>query len=92
MDLTIIACVVLTLGLGYWVLAPAPAAEGPSEREVRRQALQERKKAVYDNLKDLHFEHLAGKLSETDFQRTRRMLEGEAAGVVEELDLLQKPS
>lgn len=85
--LTILACAVLTLALFYWVFAPGPAPAGLSEREVRRQALEERKKAVYENLKDLHFEHLAGKLSDLDFDRTRRMLEGEAAGVVAELDL-----
>ncbi len=88
MALIVAACVVLTGALAWWVFGEAPPPETLSEREVTRQALVERKKAVYDNLKDLHFEHLAGKLSEADFQRSRQMLETEAASVVAALDHL----
>jgi hypothetical protein len=82
MVLTVIACAVLTAAAGYWVFSARPESTVGSEREAQRQALEERKKAVYDNLKDLHFEHLAGKLNDADFERTRAMLEQEAAGVV----------
>ncbi|MGH9481271.1 MAG: hypothetical protein ACRD1L_04180 [Terriglobales bacterium] len=82
--LTAAACLVLTAALFAWVFSAKPEACA-SVAAVRRQALEERKKAVYENLKDLHFEHLAGKLSEADYERTRLMLEEEAAGVVASL-------
>ena len=88
MILIVVTCALLTLALGYWIFAPAPPVEAMNDRELQRQALQERKKAIYDNLRDLHFEHLAGKLSDPDFQRSRQMLETEAATVVSSLDRL----
>jgi len=85
MALIATACALLTVALFWWVFTAAPEGPGGDAAEARRQALEERKKAVYENLKDLHFEHLAGKLSDADYQRTRQMLEQEAAGVVAEL-------
>lgn len=85
MTLIALACGLLTLALFGYVFTAQPETASLSPRAVQRQALEERKKAVYDNLKDLHFEHLAGKLSDADFQRTRSMLEQEVARVVEEL-------
>jgi hypothetical protein len=81
-------CLILTLALGYWVFTARPEASATGPRQIRQQALEERKQAVYENLKDLHFEHLAGKLSDADFQRTRAMLEQEAAGVIAALEQL----
>jgi hypothetical protein len=84
----LIACLILTAALAWWVFSATAPATVLSEREVKRQALQERKKSVYDNLRDLHFEHLAGKLTDSDYERTRRMLEGEVAGVSQALEQL----
>lgn len=84
----LVACLILTAALAWWVFSAAAPAAVLSEREVKRQALQERKKSVYDNLRDLHFEHLAGKLTDADYERTRRMLEGEVAGVSHALEQL----
>lgn len=78
--LTAVACIVLTAALFAWVFSAKPEAPD-SAAAVRRQALEERKHAVFENLKDLHFEHLAGKLSDPDYQRARQMLEDEAARV-----------
>ncbi|MGN6593649.1 MAG: hypothetical protein ACTHJX_12205 [Terriglobales bacterium] len=89
MPLIAAACFILTVALGYWIFSAAPEPPPYSPLEVRRQALAERKKAVYENLKDLHFEHLAGKLSAADFDRTRTMLETEAAAVVAELQAVE---
>jgi len=86
MLLTAAACGTLAVAIFYWVFTAAPAPAEASAGEVRRQALNERKSAVYENLKDLHFEHLAGKLSEADYERTRAMLEAEAARVVAALE------
>lgn len=88
MALVTIACAVLSLALFWWVFTAVPDDAGLDARGIQEQALLERKKAVYDNLKDLHFEHLAGKLSDTDFERTRLMLEREAAAVIHSLDHL----
>jgi hypothetical protein len=89
MPLIAAACFILTVALGYWIFSAAPEPPPYSPLELRRQALAGRKKAVYENLKDLHFEHLAGKLSAADFDRTRAMLEAEAAAVVAELQAVE---
>ncbi len=81
-----IAALLLTLAVGYWVFTASPEPEDDSPHQARMRALAERKQAAYDNLKDLHFEHLAGKLSETDYQASRRLLETEAAQAVKDLE------
>ncbi len=56
--------------------------------KTRVDSLRERKDAIYDNLRDLNFEHLAGKYPEDDYAEQRRILEDEAATVLTELDRL----
>lgn len=51
--------------------------------------LEERKATVYENLRDLQFEHRMGKLSETDYQNTKRDLQKELAGILAEVDRLK---
>jgi hypothetical protein len=58
----------------------------------RRAYLEERKEAVYENLRDLNFEHRAGKLSDQDFESQRAALESEAAGILAELSTLESAS
>ena len=48
--------------------------------------LDERKAAIYDNLRDLQFEYRVGKLSEEDYQLTKKDLQKELAGVMAEVD------
>ncbi|GAC1360396.1 MAG: hypothetical protein NVSMB3_08310 [Acidobacteriaceae bacterium] len=69
------------------------------ERKLLRQAektrvdyLQERKEAIYENLRDLRFEYLAGKHPEPDYEVQRAGLEDEAAGVLLEIDTLETGS
>ena len=57
--------------------------------KTRVDSLRERKDAIYDNLRDLNFEHLAGKYPEADFEEQRRILEDEAAKVIAEMDTLE---
>ena len=52
-------------------------------------SLRERKDSIYDNLRDLNFEYLAGKYPEDDFELQRRTLEDEAARVMAEMDALE---
>lgn len=44
--------------------------------------VEERKAAIYENLRDLQFEFRVGKLSETDYQSTKASLQKELAAVV----------
>jgi len=51
--------------------------------------LDERKAAIYENLRDLQFEYRVGKLSDVDYQATKRDLQKELAGVMAEIDRLK---
>jgi hypothetical protein len=50
------------------------------------QHLDERKAAVYENLRDLQFEYRVGKLSDVDYAKTKLALQKELAVVVAETD------
>ncbi len=53
------------------------------------QHLDERKAAIYDNLRDLQFEYRVGKLSDADYQQTKKDLQRELAGVLAEVDRIK---
>lgn len=48
--------------------------------------LEDRKAAIYENLRDLQFEYLVGKLSDVDYQQNKTGLQRELAGVMAEID------
>ncbi|MEO8592090.1 MAG: hypothetical protein ABI759_02105 [Candidatus Solibacter sp.] len=48
--------------------------------------LDERKAAIYENLRDLQFEYRLGKLSDNDYQLTKKDLQKELATVMAEVD------
>lgn len=48
--------------------------------------LDERKAAIYENLRDLQFEYRVGKLSDADYQSTKIALQKELAVVLAEID------
>ena len=48
--------------------------------------LDERKAAIYENLRDLQFEYRLGKLSDNDYQLTKKDLQKELAAVLAEVD------
>ena len=48
--------------------------------------LDERKAAIYENLRDLQFEYRVGKLSDNDYQLTKKDLQKELAAVLAEVD------
>lgn len=56
--------------------------------KTRVDSLRERKDAIFDNLRDLNFEYLAGKYPEQDYAAQRELLETEAAQVLAEMDSL----
>jgi len=51
--------------------------------------LDERKAAIYENLRDLQFEYRVGKLSDQDYQNTKQDLQKELASVLAEVDALK---
>jgi hypothetical protein len=52
--------------------------------------LEEKKKAIYDNLRDLQFEYRMGKLSDEDYSATKLELQRELAAVLAEIDNVLK--
>ena len=62
---------------------PVPEPESPFAH------LDERKAAIYENLRDLQFEYRVGKLSDEDYQSTKKDLQRELAGVLAEVDRLK---
>jgi rRNA maturation endonuclease Nob1 len=54
------------------------------------QHLDERKAAIYENLRDLQFEYRVGKLSDADYQQTKKDLQKELAQVLAEVDRVRE--
>jgi hypothetical protein len=59
---------------------PAPEPLSPTRH------LDERRAAIYENLRDLQFEYRVGKLSDADYQQTKVGLQKELAGVLTEIE------
>jgi hypothetical protein len=80
----VLAIAVMAFVLGVRVRdLPVPEPESPF------QHLDERKIAIYENLRDLTFEYRVGKLSDADYQSTKKDLQKELAGVLGEVDRLK---
>ena len=62
---------------------PEPEPESPFLH------LDERKAAIYENLRDLQFEYRLGKLSDQDYQNIKKDLQKELASVLVEVDALK---
>ncbi|MEQ1948447.1 MAG: zinc ribbon domain-containing protein [Bryobacteraceae bacterium] len=56
------------------------------------QHLEEKKAAIYENLRDLQFEFRVGKLSDVDYQATKLSLQKELAIVIGEINKLTGPA
>ena len=50
------------------------------------QHLDDRKHAIYDNLRDLQFEYRVGKLTDDDYRQTKQALQKELAVVLSETE------
>jgi hypothetical protein len=83
-----IAGVVLTLALFAFMFWPERNPFVQADK-TRVDYLRERKEAIYENLRDLNFEFLAGKYPESDYAEQRVGLEDEAARVIAEMEALQ---
>lgn len=83
-----ITCVV-AIAFVVFVLGVRPKDIPEAEPESPFHHLDERKAAIYENLRDLQFEYRVGKLSDEDYQSTKRDLQKELAGVLAEVDKLK---
>lgn len=54
----------------------------PEEAPSPTQHLEDRKAAIYENLRDLLGEYQMGKMSEADYAESKRVLQQELAGVL----------
>jgi hypothetical protein len=87
MSLSLLASIVLTVALFAFIFWPERNPFVQADK-TRVDYLRERKDAIYENLRDLNFEYLAGKYPETEYAEQRRALEDEAAQVLAEMDAL----
>jgi hypothetical protein len=89
MNLVIAVVVLVAATLLYTLFVRAndiPAAEPVSPT----RHLEERRAAIYENLRDLQFEYRVGKLSDADYQQTKLSLQKELAGVMAEIEQVTK--
>lgn len=88
MSASTIASALLVIGAFLYVFWPDRNAEAQPSK-TRLEYLHERREVLFENLRDLNFEHSAGKYPEQDFASQRALLENEAAETVAEIDLLE---
>jgi ribosomal protein L40E len=70
----------------------ASAGEVGSERATELARLTEKKVRIYESIKDLDFEHEAGKVSDRDYQQVRGDYLSQAVAVVAAMDALVSKS
>ncbi len=84
--MTIVLIVGVTLAALFYTLFVRPQ-DLPEPIPVSPLAhLEDRKAAIYENLRDLQFEYRLGKLSDADYQATKLALQKELAGVLAEME------
>lgn len=82
------ACAALAAATLVFIFYLEPERDEEAPRRTRLDQLLERREAIYENLRDLKFEHRAGKYSPADFEEMKRVLETEAASVLAEIEAL----
>jgi hypothetical protein len=83
-----ITCVVAIAVIAF-ILGVRPKDVPEPEPVSPFQHLDERKAAIYENLRDLQFEYRVGKLSDDDYQSTKKDLQKELSRVLAEVDKLK---
>ncbi len=78
----VVAVIVFTLAIRTRDL-PEPEPVSPTRH------LEERRATIYENLRDLQFEYRLGKLSDHDYEQTKKDLQRSLAAVLAEIDKLQ---
>lgn len=80
------ACLGLVAAVFLFVFYIQPDASDLAPHRTKLDQLLERRDTIYDNLRDLKFEHRAGKYSEGDYETMKTTLENEAALVLAEIE------
>lgn len=80
------ACYALATATILFIFYIQPDASDLAPHRSKLDQLLERRDTIYDNLRDLRFEHRSGKYSESDFEAMKNSLENEAALVLTEID------
>jgi hypothetical protein len=84
-------CALVGLAALFYVFS-VPEVVSPGPEKTRAAYLRERKEVVYENLRDLNFEHKAGKIPEVDYNSMKNSLEEEAAAILAEISRLEPGS
>ncbi|MSV35434.1 MAG: zinc ribbon domain-containing protein [Bryobacterales bacterium] len=85
MSLVLAVVAVLAVTLLYTLFVRAKDIPAPDPVSPTRH-LDERKAAIYENLRDLQFEYRVGKLSDADYVQTKLALQKELGVVVAEAE------
>ena len=80
------ACFALATAVFLFAFYIQPDASDLAPHRSKLDQLLERRDTIYDNLRDLKFEHRAGKYSEGDYELMQTSLENEAALVLAEIE------
>jgi hypothetical protein len=92
MNLLLAVVLLLAVTLFYTLFIRAKDIP-PPDPVSPTQHLDERKAAIYENLRDLQFEYRVGKLSDADYAQTKLALQKELAVVIAEIEKMQpKPA
>lgn len=86
--LVTLCCGALAVATLWFVFGVKFEASDFAPHRSRLDQLLERRDMIYENLRDLRFEHRAGKFSEEDYEAMKSALEIEAARVIAEMDQL----
>ena len=89
----LLVAVVLVVGVTTLFTLFVRAKDIPQPEPVSpTRHLEDRKAAIYENLRDLQFEYRVGKLSDSDYQQTKLTLQRELAGILAEIDRIGGPA
>jgi hypothetical protein len=84
--MALLACTALTAAVFIFVFLIEPDASDSAPHRSHLDQLMERRDTIYDNLRDLKFEHRTGKFAEQDYEQMRDTLETEAAMVLAQIE------
>jgi hypothetical protein len=85
MSLVIVVAALVAVTLFYTLFVRAKDIP-PPEPVSPTKHLDDRRAAIYENLRDLQFEYRVGKLSDADYQHTKLSLQKELAQVAAEIE------
>lgn len=83
-----VACILLAFALMVFIFGVRWEPSDSAPHRTKLDQLMDRRDAIYENLRDLRFEHRAGKFSDKDYDEIKASLEIEAARVLADMDIL----